>query len=124
MKISRRTKDGWIKAENVNKSVCDQCGDKLWVAPSGEPYCDGKGIECQPKIDTTPFDTHHYLVLPTGAEADEITENVKTLTTILKENGFKPTQTAYRILMAQIESELKEDNINFWNKVAFNLPLN
>ena len=42
MKLSIRTRRGngwWKEVENHSKTHCDICGERLWVNPGGNPYC-------------------------------------------------------------------------------------
>ena len=41
MKISKRLKNGWTERQtNKQKYICDDCGNRLWVAPDGKTiYC-------------------------------------------------------------------------------------
>ena len=38
--IGIRTKKGWKEVNNKEKYVCDMCGDRLWITPGGNLYCD------------------------------------------------------------------------------------
>lgn len=40
MKIAQRTSVGWIERENKKPELCDKCGRRLWIGPTGKPYCD------------------------------------------------------------------------------------
>lgn len=39
-KRTTKTKTGWAKVFNKHKDTCDKCLNKLWIAPSGQVYCD------------------------------------------------------------------------------------
>ena len=39
MIIQIRIKEGWKKAKNIQRFNCDKCAKKLWIAPSGQLYC-------------------------------------------------------------------------------------
>ena len=50
MEIKRRTATGWTDFQpNKSKTHCDVCGDKLWINPGNEKYCNGNWKECKPK---------------------------------------------------------------------------
>lgn len=52
MKISRRKKGGWTSwVVNFSKTHCDGCGERLWVNPGGNKYCEGRGSACDGKLD-------------------------------------------------------------------------
>lgn len=40
--IAKRLKNGWTSYQpNDQKYVCDDCGERLYIAPDGKtPYCD------------------------------------------------------------------------------------
>lgn len=51
MNISIRTKRGWkANIKNENNTHCDRCGEKLWISPSDEIYCNGNWKECKKKV--------------------------------------------------------------------------
>lgn len=53
--INRRTATGWTQPEeNKSTTHCDICGEKLWMGPSGKPYCNGNWKECKSPIKTAP----------------------------------------------------------------------
>jgi len=48
--IVYRTALGWsAPVLNSSKTHCDRCGEKLWVSPAKERYCNGNGTKCEVK---------------------------------------------------------------------------
>lgn len=49
IKIYRRlSPNTWSqRVNNKSHSNCDVCGEKLWINPGGDLYCDGFGEKCQ-----------------------------------------------------------------------------
>lgn len=42
------------RVNNESHTNCDFCGEKLWINPGGDLYCEGFGIACVPKGSKVP----------------------------------------------------------------------